>query len=313
MQLENYISDLLYRYDCVTIPGLGAFLTNRVSAKIHESTKTFYPPKKVLSFNEQIQHNDGLLINYIAEIEKLPFSTTKSNLAKQVSAIKSYLQQGETITFHNIGELQLNTDGHIIFNPSYHINYLTDAFGLSHFNSKDVSRIVYKDTVEAVEKVVPIAITPEKRKSKPWLKYAAAAVLLFGLVGVAGVSYYENTVKNHNQLAHEEADTLLDTKVQEATFFISNPLPTATLAIEKVNKGNYHIVGGAFRIEANANKKVAQLKALGFNARKVGKNKYGLYQVVYESYQTKREAESALFKIKRTQDAAAWLWVKALH
>jgi len=70
MQLETYISDLLYRYDCVTVPELGAFLTNRVSAKVHESTHTFYPPKKLLSFNEQLQNNDGLLANYIAEVEK---------------------------------------------------------------------------------------------------------------------------------------------------------------------------------------------------------------------------------------------------
>jgi hypothetical protein len=46
MQLETYISDLLYRYDCVTVPQFGAFLTNRVSAKVHDSTHTFYPPKK---------------------------------------------------------------------------------------------------------------------------------------------------------------------------------------------------------------------------------------------------------------------------
>jgi len=25
MQLETYISDLLYRYDCITVPQLGAF------------------------------------------------------------------------------------------------------------------------------------------------------------------------------------------------------------------------------------------------------------------------------------------------
>ena len=46
MQLETYISDLLYRYDCITVPEFGAFLTSRVSAKVHDSTHTFYPPKK---------------------------------------------------------------------------------------------------------------------------------------------------------------------------------------------------------------------------------------------------------------------------
>ena len=52
MQLETYISDLLYRYDCVTVPEFGAFLTQRKSATVHDSTNAFYPPKKVLSFSE---------------------------------------------------------------------------------------------------------------------------------------------------------------------------------------------------------------------------------------------------------------------
>ncbi len=50
MQLETYISDLLYRYECVVVPEFGAFLTQRESAKIHESTNAFYPPKKVVVF-----------------------------------------------------------------------------------------------------------------------------------------------------------------------------------------------------------------------------------------------------------------------
>ena len=49
MQLETYISDLLYRYECVTIPEFGAFLTQPISATIDEASNAFYPPKKVLS------------------------------------------------------------------------------------------------------------------------------------------------------------------------------------------------------------------------------------------------------------------------
>ena len=40
MQLETYISDLLYRYDCVTVPEFGAFLTQRKSAEVHETANT---------------------------------------------------------------------------------------------------------------------------------------------------------------------------------------------------------------------------------------------------------------------------------
>ena len=49
MKIEHHISQLLYRYQCVTVPGFGAFLTDTQSAQLHEGTHTFFPPKKVVS------------------------------------------------------------------------------------------------------------------------------------------------------------------------------------------------------------------------------------------------------------------------
>ncbi|MGM5469206.1 SPOR domain-containing protein [Flavobacteriaceae bacterium LMO-SS05] len=312
MQLETYISDLLYRYDCVTISEFGAFLTHRVSAKIDDASHSFYPPKKVLSFNEQLQHNDGLLPNYIAEVEKIPYEIAVQKIAKYVKTIKSYLIQGETITFNNIGELALNTEGKIIFEPAYQINYLTDAFGLSQFECANISREVYKKEVETLEKVIPITVTPEKRKSRPYLKYAAIALIALTVGGFTASNYYINQIKAQNLVAQEEANQQLDAKVQEATFVISNPLPAATLTIEK-QSGNYHIVAGAFRVEENSDKKVKQLQDLGYKARKIGMNKYGLHEVVYASYTDRLEALKALRQIKNENNSEAWLLVKALN
>ncbi len=311
MQLETYISDLLYRYDCVIVPQFGAFLTHRVSAKLNETTHSFYPPKKTLSFNEQLQTNDGLLANYIAEVEKVPYLVAVEKIAKQVKAIKSYLIEGETIELNNIGDLILNKEGNINFEPSNHINYLTDAFGLSPFKTTQVTREVYKETVEAVEKVIPIAITPEKRKSRPYLKYAAIGLIFLTAGGFVASNYYGKQVDTHNQIAQEEANEQLDAKVQEATFVINSPLPAATLQVEK-KIGNYHIVAGAFRVEANSDKKVQQLKDKGFKARKIGVNRYGLHEVVYSSHTDRIEALNALRAIKSTQNRDAWLLVKAL-
>ncbi len=313
MHLENYISDLLYRYDCVTIPEFGAFLTNRVSAKVHESTHAFYPPKKVLSFNEQLQHNDGLLASYITEIEKIPYEAALQKINKHVKSIKSYLIEGETLTFQNIGELQLNSEGKIVFQPSYHVNYLTDSFGLAQFTSPSVTREVYKEEVETIEKVIPITLTPEKRKTaRPFLKYAAVAVIALTVGGVLTSNYFVNKIEAHNQLAQEEANTQLDAKVQEATFIIENPLPAATLNVEK-QTGKYHIVAGAYRIAENSQTKVEQLQSLGYKAQMIGVNKYGLHEVVYASYQTSEEALSALRQIRREHNASAWLMVKELQ
>ena len=313
MHLENYISDLLYRYDCVTIPEFGAFLTKKVSAKVHETTHAFYPPKKVLSFNEQLQHNDGLLASYISEVEKTPYEMASQKINDQVKSIKSSLVQGKTLTLQNIGDLSLNSDGKIVFEPSYHINYLTDSFGLSQFTSTSVSREVYKEEVEAIEKVIPITVTPEKRRSaRPLLKYAAVALIALTAGGFVASNYYVNKIEAHNQLAQEEANEQLDAKVQEATFVIENPLPAATLTVEK-QTGNYHIVAGAYRVAENSQTKVEQLQALGYKARMIGVNKYGLHEVVYASYQTSEEALKALRQIRREHNASAWLMVKTLQ
>ncbi|MCB0437874.1 MAG: SPOR domain-containing protein [Mangrovimonas sp.] len=313
MQLETYISDLLYRYECVTVPEFGSFLTQRVSAKIHESTHAFYPPKKVLSFNEQIKQNDGLLARYIADVEKIPFETALQAIGKRVKTLKSYLVQGETLSFDNIGELSLNNEGKILFQPSYHLNYLTDAFGLSQFVLPEVTREVLKEEAQEVEKIIPIAVTPEKRKSKPYLRYAAVALIALTLGGFASSYYYVDQVEQHNLMAEQEAQQALEHKIQEATFVIENPLPAITLNVSK-QTGNYHVIAGtgAFRIEENAQKKIDQLKDLGFKARAIGVNNYGLHEVAYDSYQTREEALKALHQIKTSNNKDAWLLVKEL-
>ena len=82
MQLETYISDLLYRYECVTVPEFGAFLTQRVSAKVHESTNAFYPPKKVLSFNEQYKLMMVYWLIILLMLKKIPYKTAVKKIAK---------------------------------------------------------------------------------------------------------------------------------------------------------------------------------------------------------------------------------------
>ncbi len=311
MQLETYISDLLYRYECVIVPEFGAFLTQRESAKVHESTNAFYPPKKILSFNEQIQKNDGLLVHYIADVEKIPFEAALNKIQKRIKSLKSYLIQGETLTFDNIGEMFLNSEGKIQFEPSYHLNYLTDAFGLSQFVSPSVTREVYKEEVEELEETIPLTFTPEKRKARPYLRYAAVALIALTIGSVGMSRFYVNQIETHNQLAQEEANKQLEHKIQEATFIIDNPLPAVTLNVDK-QSGRYHIVAGAFRVEANSAKKVNQLQKLGYDARIIGVNKYGLHEVVYQSFEDRIEALQALRKIRYNHNKAAWLLVKEL-
>ncbi len=309
MQLNQYISELLYRYECVVVPGLGAFLTHKVSAEIDAQTQVFSPPKKRLSFNEQLQQNDGILTNHIATSEKVSYKNALAKIAKQVAEIQHRLKQNETVSLKYVGDLSRHKTGALEFEPSYNLNYMTAAFGLSQFVSPEVKRDLPLRVVDAKEKTIILA--SRKRLTNAVIKYAAVAVILFGLVGFMVSNAYIQHIEKENIVAQEKARIALDNQIQEATFLVNTPLPAITIDIEKPS-GNYHIVAGAFRVKANSERKLRQLKRLGFNARLIGQNRFGLHQVVFESYKERRAAERALYNIKRTQDPAAWLLIKSV-
>ena len=57
MKIEQYISQLLYRYQCVTVPGFGAFLTEFQSAQLDKTNVSFrlIVPTEIQSETHQIQ------------------------------------------------------------------------------------------------------------------------------------------------------------------------------------------------------------------------------------------------------------------
>ena len=322
MQLDQYISDLLYRYECVILPGFGAFLTQYQSAQVHETTNAFYPPKKKLSFNSQLITNDGLLANYIAQAEGIPHELANIKVATYAKALSNFVKTPGGHTLENIGRLSTDNEGNLQFEPSYHLNYLTASFGLSSYTSSQVTREVtltpdakvlrevYKEEVEAIEKTTPIAITPERRNNG-WIKYAAAAVIGVGVLSFFGANYVKE-VEEHNYASRAEAREQLEDKMQEATFVIENPLPVIQLAISKP-LGKYHIVAGAFREEENAITRVEQLRAKGYDARQIGVNRYGLHQVVYGSFTESNDAINTLREIRKEDNKTAWLLVEELE
>jgi hypothetical protein len=311
MQLNQYISTLLYRYECIIVPGLGAFLTHKVSAEIDTQAQVFSPPKKRLSFNEQLQSNDGVLANYIATSEKVSYENALSKIAKQVAEIQQSLKKNETVSLKYVGDLSRSKTGALEFEPSYHLNYMTAAFGLSQFVSPEVKRDLPLKVVGAKGKETTLILASRKSRTNALIKYAAAAVILLGLGGFMASNAYMQYIEKENIAAQEKVRVALDNQIQEATFLVNTPLPAITIDIEKPS-GNYHIVAGAFRVKANSERKLRQLKRLGFNARLIGQNRFGLHQVVFESYPERRAAERALYNIRRTQDPTAWLLIKSV-
>ncbi|PTX45087.1 sporulation related protein [Christiangramia gaetbulicola] len=309
MNISSHIQDLLYRYECVVLPGFGAFLSQKQSAYIDENSNEFYPPNKVISFNRQLIKNDGLLANYIAEVESVKYNSANNMIQEFVYDLENSLQNDAKAELANIGKFYLDAEDKLQFEPFSEINFLTQSFGLASYKALPVQREVYKKQVEELEEKTPLLFTPERRRSSI-LKYAAIGLIALGVSSFAGLNIYSSQVSKHNIAEQQEAENQLHEQIQQATFVIDNPLPAVTFEVEK-QSGNYHVVAGAFRVEENAHKKVDELRDAGFKARYIGANKYGLHQVVYSSHQSRRDAINKLYEVKRTNEAA-WLLVQEL-
>lgn len=309
MTLAKYISDLLYRYECVIIPNFGGFITNNISANVNHFTHTFYAPSKELSFNSHLTNNDGLLVNYISTCQNISYKKAFNFIDQEINDWKTTLAYDE-LELENIGTLNLTKEGNLIFEPIATVNYLTSSFGLSSYVSPAVKRIAYKEQVRELETVAPILPAEEnKRKTPAFIKYAAAAAIIFAL-GTVGWNQY-NKIEHNNLIAKAESQQQqVEKTIQEATFVIENPLPAITLNVTKETQ-NFHVVAGAFREPENAEKKLQQLITKGYQARILGVNKWNLTQVSYGSFNSRNEAINSLNKIKRTESKDAWLLVKA--
>lgn len=308
MTLATYISDLLYRYECVIIPNFGGFVTNEISAKVNHYTHTFSAPSKQLTFNSHLQNNDGLLTNYIANIQQISYNKALKIIENEVNEWKLKLNT-EELELENIGSFQISKSGKLLFEPANTINYLTSSFGLNTFVSPAIKRIAYKEKVKQLETIAPILPTKENKNKLPvFLKYAATAAIFIAL-GTIGWNEYQKVEFNKLVQKAEKEQQKVEKTIQEATFEIKNPLPAITLNVIKETY-NFHIIAGAFREPENAEKKLQQLIDKGYNAKILGVNKWNLTQVSYESFNSRTEAINALNSIKKNESKDAWLLVK---
>ena len=291
MNLDKYIEDLLYRNECVVIPNFGAFITSVNSANLNNEG-VFTPPSKSISFNKKIKKNDGVLANYIAELNDISFDEAMKLIKLNVSNFNNDILNRKDIVFSKVGVISINEELTEFVSYS-NINYLKDSYGLSTVSSSFIKR------------------NKKKAPFSNFSKYAAA--LIAGLL-ISSIVYNNelNKIAQKNIIAYQQADLLIEKEIQKATFVIENPLPLVKMIV-KENIGDFHVVAVSFSVEENSFTRLKQLKNKGYKARKIGQNKFGLFQVAYSSFHTRSDADMALEKIRISDNEAAWILNKELN
>jgi len=323
MKLEKYISDLLYRYDLVIIPDFGGVVTRKKPASYNKDSFVFTPPHKELSFNELLKNNDGLLTNYVAEVRNISYEEAAILIKKQVIEWKNILQKDRRLKLEQIGIFNLTSGQNLFFFPLTSRNYLADAYGLTSFIRKPLSKpsiITPKVEEKAVVSQVDENTTASKRKevrkkvithkstriSTPWWRYAA--VLVTGITLMGAIAYQFNNQTNVQEPVFQKASFVLPTDFPAIVIEEKqNKTPDSDALKENKNIQKYFIISGAFRNKQNAKKKVKSLQEKRYKASIVGKNKRGLYLVSYSSFESMEEAKKQLSLIRKIHPQA-WIY-----
>ena len=71
-------------------------------------------------------------------------------------------------------------------------------------------------------------------------------------------------------------------------------------------------MAGAFRDEKNAQRVFEDLSEKGYKAKRIDRNKHGLYPVLYGSFTTYTEAEKLKNEIREKENPQAWILIESL-
>ncbi|MGB0838190.1 MAG: SPOR domain-containing protein [Flavobacteriaceae bacterium] len=310
--LSHYISELLYRYDCVIIPDFGGFVTNVQTARIDKQSYSIHPPSKQISFNSRLDQNDGILVNFIAESNDLSYTEAKEQIAEAVADWNSILKF-EALHLPKIGRIEMGSEDQLLFEPENSTNFLTDSFGLSTVRAKEVEKV----TAIKQEKAKKNSVRSLENKRQSYLKYAAIFVVGISLIALGGIEVNKNYQSALGTQKVQE-DQIKSSKIETATFQIDQSLPTLKVNLQEkkvektpveviaVNKP-FHVIAGAFRDQKNAQKKVNDLLAKGYKAELLGVNKWNLHQVSFGAFETRLQADQTLKQVRKSGTPDAWV------
>ncbi|HLN20265.1 MAG TPA: SPOR domain-containing protein [Bacteroidales bacterium] len=284
MNIPNLTGELLYNHDCVIIPGFGGFICNYSPARTDKETGTFFPPARKISFNRNLNHNDGLLIREISAVHRLNYGDSRNAVEEFVSGMRKKLDRGEKILFERIGTFINNDEGNIQFEPETGINYHLDSFGLESFTCHPLADY-------DVRKRVNGNVSSHTAKEYTLRRYVwRAAVLVPVAAAIIFVSVNKDLFRNRIETSSLNPLVTAEFENNKAAIDKSNTekIPSVNLDSEKAEPAligqpaetviaqpadaplknvaeNYFIITGSFLSEENAGNQVRLLQSEGFN------------------------------------------------
>ena len=182
ISMIEHIEYLMLSNDCVVVPGFGAFIAQYTSSNNCAQNSTFKSPKRSISFNASINHNDGLLANSIAKKASIPYAEALKQIEKSTTICRQALSDGSEVPFGRLGFFISNAEGHIEFIPFHHEYANDDFFGLQSFSFPTLAErnahVANEETVSETYSEPEINIGRRNWFSHKAVQIAASIVML---------------------------------------------------------------------------------------------------------------------------------------
>jgi hypothetical protein len=284
VDITAFIRELLFGHDCVVIPGFGGFIGNYTPARIDKSTGTFYPPVKQISFNRNLNHNDGLLVGRVSLSAKINYGDARSLVEDFVAGVRKRLEKGEKVVFDNIGSFLNNNEGNIQFEPDQNVNYHLDSYGLEPFQClplegydvrKRIIRHLDKDPLRqtSIRKIVlraavivPLLAIIVAVSLKTNLFSSKAETL--NLNPLVTAEFESNKKAVDDGIATESSVTKEDSAISKKEDSITSVTAPVVPEVNKpavAESNGYFVITGSFKSKENADNQVYMLKEEGFS------------------------------------------------
>jgi hypothetical protein len=149
ISLARHIELLLLEHDCVIVPGLGGFIANHMNATYcEEGEHSFLPPYRTIGFNQQLQVNDGLLVqSYMAAYDtSYPFASLQ--MEQDLEKMLLELDMKGEYELENLGVLKKGLNSNIAFTAQDSSALTPSLYGLYSYEMLPLQQIMHEREIE---------------------------------------------------------------------------------------------------------------------------------------------------------------------
>lgn len=268
MDITAFIRELLFGHDCVIIPGFGGFIGNYSPARIDKGSGIFHPPLKQISFNKNLNHNDGLLIGRISEFSGLNYRDARNLVDNFAGDLKRKIEKGERVVIDNIGTFVTNHEGNVLFEPDNSVNYHLDSYGFESFECMPVGGFDVRKRIAKYPQR-----EPSRHISMRKLLWRAAVVIPLLALMVA-IPMKTDLFKTRVEVI--TFNPIVNAEIEHNKSAIDNEAPAVPVTLPSAIE--YFVITGSFRSQENALLQASSLREDGFNPEVVAASN-GFYRV----------------------------------